>query len=90
MVEDKVKQEIEPYHYEYEKSDLQRGADISQEEELCASKERRQSTAGMPRRILDLDVDLFPLPAKYCSLKNGIEILIRRLFFVSHCKFNTI
>ena len=45
------------------------------ERNLSASKERRQSTAGTPRGILDLDVDLFPLPAKYYSLKIGIEIL---------------
>ena len=37
---------------------------------------------GSHRRILDLYVDLIPLPAKYYSLKNGIEIQIRR-FFVS-------
>ena len=33
-----------------------------------------QGRLGVPPGILDLDDDLFPLPAKYYSLKNGIEI----------------
>ena len=33
-----------------------------------------QGCLGVPTSILDLDDDLFPLPVKYYSLKNGIEI----------------
>ena len=51
MVEDKVKQEIQPFHYEHEESDLQGGEDISQGEELMHQKKddnQQQGRFGVP------------------------------------------
>ena len=63
MVEDKVKQEIEPFHDEQEESDLQGGEEFSQGEEFKRIKRKTtincRYAMGSRRRISDLDVDLF-------------------------------